>query len=76
MVPSYHNWMQDPEILELTASEPLSLEEEYEMQKSWQDSEDRISVHFVVYYVCDTCMHVHIIVYMYSRCMYSIIIKM
>lgn len=39
---SFASWLfEDPEILELTASEPLSLEEEYEMQKSWQDSEDR-----------------------------------
>lgn len=34
-VPNYHEWMKDPYILEMTASEPLSLEEEYEMQKTW-----------------------------------------
>ena len=31
-VPRYHEWMSDPAIREATASEPLSLEEEYEMQ--------------------------------------------
>ena len=30
-------WMKDPYILEMTASEPLSLEEEYAMQGSWRD---------------------------------------
>ncbi|KAK4704638.1 hypothetical protein P7C70_g1573, partial [Phenoliferia sp. Uapishka_3] len=29
----YHEWMSDPQIREATASEELSLEEEYEMQK-------------------------------------------
>jgi len=31
--------MQDPYVLEMTASEPLSIEEEYDMQKSWQSDE-------------------------------------
>lgn len=34
-VPTYHIWMSDPELLRLTASEPLSLDEELENQQSW-----------------------------------------
>ncbi|GFP83292.1 cytochrome b561 and DOMON domain-containing protein at5g48750 [Phtheirospermum japonicum] len=34
-VPRYHAWMQDPAILQATASEPLTLDQEYEMQLSW-----------------------------------------
>ena len=42
-VPTYHEWMTDPELLELTGSEPLSLEEEFEMQRNWTESEDKVT---------------------------------
>jgi ribosomal protein S18 acetylase RimI-like enzyme len=35
LVPVYHSWMQDPAMLALTESEPLTLEEEYANQVSW-----------------------------------------
>ena len=38
-VEKYHQWMCSPELLEATASEPLSLQEEYEMQQTWRDDE-------------------------------------
>lgn len=38
-VKKYHLWMQDEEILQATASEKLTLEEEYENQISWTNVE-------------------------------------
>ncbi|PRP79611.1 hypothetical protein PROFUN_12801 [Planoprotostelium fungivorum] len=38
-VKRYHQWMSDPEMRELTASEELTLEEEYENQISWREDE-------------------------------------
>ncbi|KAH6840897.1 GNAT domain-containing protein [Chaetomium sp. MPI-CAGE-AT-0009] len=42
-VPTYHAWMEDPAIQEATASEPLTLEEEYENQESWRASHDKLT---------------------------------
>nr|CCA28243.1 conserved unknown protein putative [Albugo laibachii Nc14] len=36
-VPKYHEWMSDPILQECTASEPLTLDQEYAMQTSWRD---------------------------------------
>ncbi|XP_030370861.1 N-acetyltransferase 9-like protein [Scaptodrosophila lebanonensis] len=42
-VSKYHEWMSRPELRALTASEALSLEEEYEMQKSWRNDDDKLT---------------------------------
>ncbi|XP_042519870.1 N-acetyltransferase 9-like protein [Macadamia integrifolia] len=34
-VPKYHEWMQDPSLLQATGSEPLTLDQEYDMHLSW-----------------------------------------
>ncbi|XP_054609459.1 N-acetyltransferase 9 [Dunckerocampus dactyliophorus] len=40
-VPRYHEWMKSTELQQLTASEPLTLEEEYDMQRSWKEDSDK-----------------------------------
>ncbi|KAJ7595379.1 GNAT domain-containing protein [Mycena floridula] len=42
-VPKYHAWMQNADLRELTASEPLTLEEEFDMQRKWQMDEDKLT---------------------------------
>ncbi|XP_038064266.1 N-acetyltransferase 9-like protein isoform X1 [Patiria miniata] len=37
----YNDWMQSAELQQLTASEPLTLQQEYEMQKSWHLDETK-----------------------------------
>ena len=42
-VAKYHEWMCDPDILEATASEPLSIEEEYAMQRTWKNDATKVT---------------------------------
>ncbi|KAI0169650.1 GNAT domain-containing protein [Hypoxylon sp. FL1284] len=42
-VPRYHEWMEDPAIREATASDRLTLEEEYENQMSWREAPDKLT---------------------------------
>ncbi|KAK0173210.1 hypothetical protein PV328_006444 [Microctonus aethiopoides] len=40
-VERYHEWMKSPELQHLTGSEPLTIDEEYQMQKSWHEDENK-----------------------------------
>ena len=42
-VEAYHAWMQDPELLRLTASEKLTLEEERANQISWREDPAKLT---------------------------------
>lgn len=41
-VEQYNAWMRDDELQKLTASEPLSLEEEIAMQQRWETEDDKV----------------------------------
>ncbi|EDW23965.1 GL23884 [Drosophila persimilis] len=42
-VPKYHDWMSNETLRELTASEELTLSEEYLMQLSWRQDTDKLT---------------------------------
>ena len=42
-VPQYHSFMQDPLLLKLTGSEPMTLEEELNAQKDWIESDSKLT---------------------------------
>lgn len=50
-VPKYHDWMQDQALLQATGSEPLTLDQEYQMQLSWnQDPYSSLSFSLCLFY--------------------------
>ncbi|RPB28827.1 hypothetical protein L211DRAFT_855055 [Terfezia boudieri ATCC MYA-4762] len=42
-VPTYHQWMEDTALRDATASEGLSIEEEYNMQRGWRLDPDKLT---------------------------------
>ncbi|GAA5934304.1 hypothetical protein JCM3775_006964 [Rhodotorula graminis] len=51
-VPRYHEWMEDDEVREQTASERLTHDEEFDMQKSWRLDADKLT--FIVHLRSDS----------------------
>jgi len=49
----YHSWMKDPELLEKTASDPLTLDEEYEMQDKWWKDADKCTFIILDKHLCE-----------------------
>ena len=45
-VPTYHGWMQDPWLRAATASDALTLEQEYAAQRGWVDDDDKLTFIF------------------------------
>jgi RimJ/RimL family protein N-acetyltransferase len=52
-VPKYHEWMSIPALLEATASEPLSLEQEYHNQISWKEDLSKYTYIILDNSLCD-----------------------
>lgn len=52
-VPIYHSWMSTPELLNATASEPLTLEEEYANQISWKQDPTKYTYIILDNSLCD-----------------------
>ena len=58
-VRKYHAWMQDPSLLE-AGSEPVTLDQEYQMQLSWlQDPNSSLSLSLYIY--------IYIYIYIYVK---------
>lgn len=57
-VATYHSWMTDPYLLDMTGSEPLTMEEEIKMQQSWRDDENKCTFIILSKRDCNMCMSV------------------